>query len=35
MRTYSTATAAYFASRAAFIGHVLVWLQAKFRSTPP
>ena len=33
MRTYSTATAAYFASPAAFIGHVLVWLQAKSRSS--
>ena len=32
MRTYSTATAAYFASRSAFTGHVLVWLQARNRS---
>lgn len=33
MRSYPSATAAYFASRAAFIGHVLVWLEAKDRAT--
>ena len=33
MRTFSTATAAYFASRSAFVGHVLVWLQGRNRTT--
>lgn len=33
MRTFSTPTASYFASRSAFVGHVLVWLQARNRST--
>ena len=33
MRSYSPTTAAYFASRAAFLGHVLVWLSARNRST--
>ena len=33
MRNYAPATAAYFASRSAFIGHVLVWLQARNRET--
>ncbi len=33
MRPYPTATAAYFASRSPFLGHVLVWLQAKNRDT--
>lgn len=33
MRTFSTATAAYFASRSAFVGHVLVWLQARNRAS--
>ena len=33
MRTYSAATAAYFASRSAFLGHVLVWLTARARDT--
>ena len=33
MRTFSTATAAYFASRSAFVGHVLVWLQGRNRTS--
>lgn len=33
MRTFPAATAAYFASRSAFIGHVLIWLQAKNRAS--
>ena len=33
MRIYSTATASYFARRSAFLGHVLVWLQARNRDT--
>lgn len=33
MRTYSAATASYFASRSAFVGHILVWLQARNRDT--
>lgn len=33
MRSFSPATAAYFASRAGFIGHVLIWFRAKNRTT--
>lgn len=33
MRTFSPTTAAYFASRAAFVGHVLIWFRAKNRAT--
>lgn len=33
MRTFSPATSAYFASRAAFVGHVLIWFRAKNRAT--
>ncbi|MGN7870965.1 hypothetical protein [Paracoccus sp. 22332] len=33
MRTFSPATAAYLASRAGFIGHVLVWISARDRSS--
>lgn len=33
MRTYNPATAACFASRAAFIGHVLVWISARDRAS--
>lgn len=33
MRTYSPATAALFASRAPFVGHLLVWFRARNRDT--
>ena len=33
MRTFPAATAAYFASRSAFIGHVLVWLCPRNRDS--
>lgn len=33
MRSYSPATAAYFAARRAFIGHNLVWITARNRSS--
>lgn len=33
MRSFSPTTAAYFATRAGFIGHVLIWFQAKNRAT--
>jgi hypothetical protein len=33
MRSYSPATAAYFASRGAFVGHVLVWIRARNRTS--
>lgn len=33
MRVYSPATSAYFASREAFVGHILLWVSARDRST--
>lgn len=33
MRTYSPATAALFASRASFVGHLLIWFRARNRET--
>ncbi|WP_347268185.1 hypothetical protein [Paracoccus sp. (in: a-proteobacteria)] len=33
MRSFSPATASYFASRAGFIGHILVWFQARNRTS--
>lgn len=33
MRSFSTATATYFASRDAFVGHLLVWFSARNRTT--
>lgn len=33
MRAYSSATAAYFASRESFVGHILLWVSARNRSS--
>ena len=33
MRAYGTATAAYFAQRSSFVGHLLLWISARNRET--